>query len=81
MKIQLIPVAMFFVACSVFARPWPAFDQVDINADGVLSQKEITSVLAGLDFSKADKDGDGGLSKEEYAQVIKERSKDTGASG
>jgi hypothetical protein len=43
----------------------PAFEEVDANSDGQISQEEA-SAIEGLDFATADADQDGALSQEEY---------------
>lgn len=43
----------------------PAFEEVDANADGMISQQEA-AVVEGLDFATCDADQDGALNAEEY---------------
>lgn len=43
----------------------PAFQDVDTNQDGVITQEEAAKV-EGLDIASADANGDGQLSMEEY---------------
>jgi hypothetical protein len=55
-------------ATAAFAQGMPAFEEVDSNADGVISQEEA-QVIEGLDFATADTNQDGALSLEEYAAL------------
>ena len=48
-----------------FAQDTPAFEDVDANDDGSISQEEAAAI-EGLDFSAADADQNGSLSREEY---------------
>lgn len=43
----------------------PAFQDIDTNKDGVITQEEAVQV-EGLDMASADTNGDGQLSQEEY---------------
>ena len=43
----------------------PAFEEVDANADGAISQEEASAV-EGLDFATCDANQDGQLGREEY---------------
>jgi hypothetical protein len=54
----------------------PSFEDVDVNKDGAISKDEAANanVLNDLDFSAADKDGNGMLSKEEYQQALAQKS-------
>ncbi|MDQ2695999.1 MAG: hypothetical protein M3Z21_11610 [Pseudomonadota bacterium] len=47
----------------------PAFEELDANADGYLSEAEVASV-ADVDFQQADADQDGQLTDEEYRRAI-----------
>jgi hypothetical protein len=47
------------------AQETPAFEDVDANSDGQISQEEA-AVIEGLDFAAADTDQNGSLSREEY---------------
>jgi len=44
----------------------PAFEEVDANGDGQISQEEAAAVEA-LDFATADANQDGAIDQEEYA--------------
>ena len=50
----------------------PAFEDVDINKDGVISKDEAihAKVMNEQDFAAADKDGNGMLSKNEYRRAV-----------
>jgi hypothetical protein len=50
---------------AAFAQALPAFEEVDANSDGQISQEEADAI-EGLDFATADADQDGALSQEEY---------------
>jgi hypothetical protein len=44
----------------------PAFDEVDTDHDGWISETEAGLIEEGLDFSAADANGDGHLDETEY---------------
>ncbi|MGI9258453.1 MAG: hypothetical protein ACR2QQ_06445 [Gammaproteobacteria bacterium] len=46
----------------------PAFEEVDANADGLISLEEAAAI-EGLDFATADVNQDGSLDLEEYAAI------------
>lgn len=54
-------------------NPVPSFKYVDVDEDGAVIRDEArhAHVLYGDQFTRADKDGNGWLSKEEYDQAIK----------
>lgn len=56
-----------------FAADAPAFEDVDKNADGKISEQELASV-EGVDLATADKNGDGELSRSEYQAATREES-------
>lgn len=60
--IPLLALAFMGIA---FAAEGPAFEEVDANADGMISQDEA-AVVEGLDFATCDENQDGALSQEEY---------------
>lgn len=64
LKTTLLPLAMLFGAGAV-AADTPAFDDLDINGDGMLSAEETVAV-EGLNLETADTDGDSALSREEF---------------
>jgi hypothetical protein len=47
------------------AQDMPAFEDVDANADGAISQEEAAAI-EGFDFAAHDADQDGALTREEY---------------
>jgi hypothetical protein len=49
----------------------PAFAEVDIDQNGMISVEEAT-VVEGLDFSKADANGDGALDEAEWGAATAE---------
>lgn len=57
--------ALIGVAGAAMAQSLPAFEEVDANGDGQISQEEAAAI-EGLDFATADTDQDGALSMEEY---------------
>jgi hypothetical protein len=61
--VTLLALGLFSVGAVAAA---PAFEDLDANQDGVISADEAT-VVEGLDIASADTDGDGVLSREEYA--------------
>lgn len=52
-------------SAAALAQELPAFEDVDTNSDGQISQEEAAAI-EGLDFATADTDQDGALSMEEY---------------
>lgn len=63
MKKYIPLLAMGFVGIALAQAP--AFESVDTNADGMISQEEASTV-EGLDFGTCDENQDGALSPEEY---------------
>jgi hypothetical protein len=57
--------ALIGVAGAAMAQSLPAFEEVDANGDGQISQEEAAAI-EGLDLATADTDQDGALSMEEY---------------
>lgn len=57
--------ALIGVVGAAMAQSLPAFEEVDANGDGQISQQEAAAI-EGLDFATADTDQDGSLSMEEY---------------
>lgn len=53
------------------AQGLPAFEEVDANSDGVISQAEAAAV-EGLDFATADTNQDGMIDREEYSRLSNE---------
>jgi hypothetical protein len=56
--------SFLFIGTAV-AQEMPAFEDLDTNSDGAISQEEAAAV-EGLDFAAADTDQSGSLSREEY---------------
>lgn len=50
---------------------YPAFEELDTNADGELSEEEAGAV-EGLDFATWDANQDGVISREEYTEMAAE---------
>ena len=65
-----LPLAAFILGISsvALAQALPPFDEVDQNRDGQITASEAAAV-EGLDFSTADANQDGALSREEYEAV------------
>jgi Ca2+-binding EF-hand superfamily protein len=61
----LTTLVAFGFAGAAFAQQMPAFEEVDTNSDGQISQEEA-AVIEGFDFATADTNQDGSLSREEY---------------
>ena len=53
---------------AALAQELPAFEDVDQNDDGMITPIEAVAV-EGLDFTVADTNRDGAISREEYDQV------------
>jgi Ca2+-binding EF-hand superfamily protein len=51
------------------------FDKLDIDKDGTLDVKELKGRLTQKEFTAADPDNDGTLSKDEYLAVVERRFK------
>lgn len=61
---KFIPfLAMGFVGVALAQAP--AFEEVDADADGQITEEEAM-IVEGLDFATCDEDQDGALTKEEY---------------
>lgn len=65
--IVALRVALGF-SSTAYAQELPAFDEVDQNGDGMISEAEAGAV-DGLDFAAADADRDGAISREEYGRL------------
>jgi len=63
--------ALGFSAAVIAQQQAPAFEEVDQNSDGMISQQEAEQV-EGLDFSTADRNQDGQLDRQEYQQATQE---------
>ena len=55
-------------SAAAFAQGMPAFEEVDANGDGLISQEEAAAI-EGLDFATADANQDGALSRDEYSAL------------
>lgn len=64
MRKLFVLISMMFFGFAV-AQEMPAFEDVDANGDGAISQEEASTV-EGLDFAAKDTDQNGSLSREEY---------------
>lgn len=59
-----------FSAAAV-AQGLPAFEEVDANGDGQISEEEASAV-EGLDFATADTNQDGSIDRAEYSEAMAE---------
>lgn len=66
MKYYVSLTALVLSAAALAQGSLPAFEEVDADGDGTISQQEAQAV-EGLDFSQADTNQDGSLSRAEYA--------------
>jgi len=66
-----ILIASAFATAAFAQGAMPAFEDVDSNSDGSISQQEAQAI-EGLDFATADTNQDGTLSREEYTEVQNE---------
>jgi Ca2+-binding EF-hand superfamily protein len=62
-------------APSISMRPRRLFDKLDTDKDGTLDVKELKGRLTQKEFTAADPDNDGTLSKDEYLAVVEKRFK------
>ena len=65
-------IAFGFSAAVLAQASLPAFEEVDQNSDGQISQQEA-AMIEGLDFQTADTNQDGQLSREEYEAVTQQQ--------
>jgi Ca2+-binding EF-hand superfamily protein len=68
MRTLLVLSALGLSAAALAQQKLPAFEEVDENGDGMINEAEASRV-AGLDFSVADANKDGGIDREEYGQL------------
>ena len=68
-RVSTALVALGLFSGVALAAP-PAFQDVDINKDGVITPDEAAGV-EGLDMASSDTNGDGALSQDEYAAAAK----------
>ena len=69
-KKAIFTLALTLMSGAAFAAA-PAFEDVDTNRDGKIS-KEEAAAIEGLDWAKADANGDGVLDMAEYKAVTEE---------
>lgn len=67
-KTLTISALIFGFSGAALAQGLPSFEEVDANADGMISQEEAAAV-EGLDFATADSNQDGTIDRAEYAEV------------
>lgn len=68
MKRSLVSLLILGFAGGALAQDLPAFEEVDQNGDGAISEEEAQAV-EGLDFASADTNQDGQLDRAEWAEV------------
>ncbi len=68
MKKSLVSLLILGFAGGAVAQSLPAFEEVDTNGDGVISEEEAQAV-EGLDFATADANQDGQLDRAEWAEA------------
>lgn len=71
MNKTLLSAAALILASGLAFAGHPAFEDVDADQDGAISQEEAAAV-EGLDFAAADTDQSGSLSPEEYEAAVAE---------
>lgn len=71
MRTLLIPTTFLFMAGLALADAAPQFEKLDKNGDGVLLPEEADGALS-VEFGQADTNGDGGLSRSEYAAAARQ---------
>jgi len=49
----------------------PSFDQVNTSGSGRITPSEAAAAGLSIDWSKADQDGSGSLSRDEYSEAVK----------
>jgi hypothetical protein len=67
-KVSITLLALGFAGAAL-AQDAPSFEEVDQNADGMISQEEAAAV-EGLDLATADTNQDGSLDRTEYEAAI-----------
>ena len=65
-KFLLVLSSFAFSGAALAQMTLPAFEEVDTNADALISAEEAAAI-EGLDFATADVNQDGSLDQEEYA--------------
>jgi hypothetical protein len=67
-KLTTLFVTVLGFSTGAVAQEMPAFDDVDQNGDGLISQAEASTV-EGLDFAETDANQDGSIDRAEYEQA------------
>jgi hypothetical protein len=67
MRTLFVLTALGFSAAAI-AQGLPAFEDVDQNGDGLISEAEA-AIVEGLDFASADANQDGAIDPQEYSAV------------
>jgi len=70
-QMTLAAIAAVFASSVTLAEP-PKFQAADANGDGGVDAAEFAATKIEKDFKKLDEDGDGKLSKGEYATALEE---------
>jgi len=71
-RVSVTLLALGFSAAALAQQEAPAFEEVDANSDGMISQEEAAQV-EGLDFATADANQDGQLDRQEYQQATQQQ--------
>lgn len=70
-RVSVTLLALGFAAVALAQEQAPAFEEVDTNSDGMISQEEAAQV-EGLDFATADANQDGQLDRQEYQSATQQ---------
>ncbi len=68
MRKSLISLMILGFSGAAVAQGLPAFEEVDANGDGMISEEEAEAV-EGLDFATADANQDGAIDRVEYEEA------------
>ena len=68
-KIRVLALVSALGFAGTAAAASPSFEDLDVNADGLLSEEEAAA-WKGLDFAKADVDKSGWLDRSEYEAAM-----------
>lgn len=71
MRKSLISLMILGFSGAAVAQGLPAFEEVDANGDGMISEEEAEAV-EGLDFATADANQDGAIDRVEYEEAGQE---------
>lgn len=71
MRKSLISLMILGFSGAAVAQGLPAFEEVDANGDGMISEEEAEAV-EGLDFATADANQDGAIDRVEYEEAAQQ---------